>query len=261
MSCPFPGMDPFIEGQAWETFHHSLIVALLEAITARVRPRYLVRVEERVYIEHTPGERSSHIRPDVAVLERGGGVAPPTETAATGAGVAVAPVICTLPMPERLREIYLTLRARATQRIVTVIEVLSPANKRAGSDGRRGYLGKREAVLQSDTHLVELDLLRGGQRLPTLEPLKPADYYAFVSRGDHRPYVEVYPWSFPQPLPPVPVPLAGPDPDVVLPLHSLFHAVYDRAGYDYSLEYQRPLDPLLSDADAAWVQQRLHAID
>jgi hypothetical protein len=89
-------------------------------------------------------------------------------------------------MPERVREAFLTIRERETMEVVTVIEVLSPGNKQAGSDGRREYLRKRRDVLLSATHLVELDLLRGGERLPTIEPLPPGDYYAFVCRRQHR---------------------------------------------------------------------------
>jgi len=135
--------------------------------------------------------------------------------------------------------------------------VLSPDNKRAGSDGHREYLSKREAVLQSTAHLIELDLLRGGRRLPTIEPLPPADYYAFVCRAQHRPRAEVYAWTLRHRLPTIPVPLAADDPDVMLDLQAVFDTVYERAGYDYSLDYHRPVEPPLSDADAAWVRELL----
>lgn len=257
MPSPFPGMDPFIESQAWETFHHEFIAVLLESLTPRVRPRYVVRVDERVYVEHEPGERLHFIRPDVTVLEHEGREAPFEGAAGAATAVAAIPVVLTLPIPERRREAFLTIRERKTMEVVTIIEVLSPGNKRPGSDGRREYLSKREAVLQSLTHLVELDLLRGGERLPTIEPLPPADYYAFVCRGQRRPKTEVYPWSLRHPLPSIPVPLSGDDPDVVLGMQAIFNLVYDRAGYDYSLDYHRPVEPPLSGADATWGQRFL----
>ena len=111
-------------------------------------------------------------------------------------------------MPERKRQAFLTIRERETMTVVTVLEVLSLDNKRSGSDGRREYLRKREAVLESDVHLVELDLLRAGTRLPTVEPLPPGACYAYVSRADRRPQVEVYAWTLRQSLPTIPVPLA-----------------------------------------------------
>src|SRR5262249_7048640 len=221
------------------------------------RPRYVVRVEERVYVEHVPADDSAFIRPDVTVLERTRSEGPLESPGATATSAVVTPVIRHLPVPERVREAFLTVREREMMEVVTVIEVLSPGNKCAGSDGRREYLRKREEVLLSATHLVELDLLRGGERLPTLEPLPPGDYYVFVCRGQRRFQAEVYAWSLRRPLPPVPIPLAGSDPDVMLDLQTMFTIVYDRAGYDYSLNYRQVLVPPLSDADQVWAQQLL----
>ena len=162
-------------------------------------------------------------------------------------------------IPEQRRIAFLTLRERETREVVTVIEVLSPLNKRSGSRGQRQYLRKREAVLQSVAHLIELDLLRGGQRPPMFEPLPPGDYYASVSRERLRPKVEVYAWPLPHPLPPIPVPLAENDRDVTLDLQAVFNTVYDRVGYDYSLDYRRSVEPPLSEPDAAWVRELLVA--
>lgn len=257
MPSPFPGMDPFIESQAWETFHHTLIAVLLESLTPRVRPRYVVRVDERVYVEHELNGPSDVFRPDVSVLERPGRETATRESPAAATSPAAQAIVLTLPMPERVREAFLAIRSRDTMQVITIIEVLSPGNKRSGSDGRREYLSKREAVLQSATHLVELDLLRRGERLPTIEALPPADHYAFVCRGTRRPRAEVYRWSLRERLLTIPVPLAGDDPDVALDLQSAVDTVYDRAGYDYALDYGRPPEPPLSESDAAWVRQRL----
>jgi hypothetical protein len=166
--------------------------------------------------------------------------------------VANTPVVRTVPMPQREQEIFITLRDRESDKLVTVIELLSPANKRAGSDGRREYLAKREAVLLSPAHLVELDLLRGGERLPTNEPLPRADYYAFVCRRLGRPRVAVYAWTLRHPLPTIPIPLAGDDPDVSLDLQAVFTTAFDRAGYDYALRRGMPIQPPLPEVDAAW---------
>src|SRR5262249_8635043 len=130
-------------------------------------------------------------------------------------------------------------------------------NKRAGSDGQREYLEKRTNVLLSATHLVELDLLRGGERLPTLKPLPPGEYFAFVCRAEQRPMADVYPWSLRQPLPTIPIPLTGSDPDVMLDLQTVFTTGYDRGGYDYALDYQALVEPPLGEADAAWVREVL----
>jgi hypothetical protein len=144
--------------------------------------------------------------------------------------------------------------------VVTIVEVLSPTNKRPGGDGRDAYLQKREEVLLSPAHLVELDLLRGGERLPALKPLPPGDYYAFVSRQRDRPMAAVYAWSLRSPLPAIPVPLAGDDRDVIPDLQSVFTDVYDRAGYDYTLDYERAVEPTLSEDDATWARERLSEV-
>jgi len=252
-------MDPFIEGQVWADFHTDFIVGIRAFLTPNVIPRYVVRVEERVYVEHETEERTNVMRSDMTILEREGRTSPPEGGVATAVAVAIEPVELTLPMPEKVREVFLTVRERESMEIVTVIEVLSPGNKRPGSDGRREYLRKRETVLQSAAHLVELDLLRQGERLPVQGALPSADYYAFVSRANRRPRVTVYPWSLRRPLPPIPVPLAGADPDVTLDLQAVLNMVYDRARYDYSLDYERPVEPPLSEADAAWAQELLGA--
>ncbi len=256
MPSPFPGIDPYLEGPDWEDFHLKLIATISEHLTASVRPNYFVRAERRVYLEHEAESDPSQIRPDVAVLRKAG-----KKGSRPGAAVArveaPSPVLLTLPMPEEHREAFLVLRLRETMEIVTVLEVLSPANKRAGSDGRREYLAKRESVLRSATHLVELDLLRGGKRLPTVEPLPSGDYYAFVSRGNRRPRTEAFVWRLRDRLSAVPVPLAGKDPDVMLDLQATIDSTYDRAGYDYSLDYGRRLTPGLRDSDAAWVRDTL----
>jgi hypothetical protein len=141
--------------------------------------------------------------------------------------------------------------------VVTVIEVLSPANKRPGSDGRRQYLEKREEVLLSPASLIELDLLRGGERLPMAAPLPAGDYYAIIARGWRPRRADVYAWSLRQPLPTIPVPLAGEDPDVPLDLQAAFATLYDRAVYAVSLDYRHVIEPPLAEADAAWAQEVL----
>ena len=256
MPSPFPGMDPFIESQVWEDFHHAFIQTMREALTAALRPRYVVRVAVRVYLEHLVDSPTSIIRPDVAIVE------PPAspwrdEMGGVATMTLIEPVTLTLPMPEEEREPYLLITKRDELEVVTVIELLSPINKRAGSDGRREYLTKRETVLRSAAHLVELDLLRGGERLPTIEPLPAADYYAFVCRRQERPRVRVYPWTLRHRLPTIPIPLDDDDPDVPLDLQAVFTTVYDRAGYDYGLAYRRPLEPPLAEGDLAWAQEIL----
>jgi hypothetical protein len=248
-------MDPFIEGQRWSDFHHGIIEEIRTGLTSQVRPRYVVEVGRHVYVEYQPDGNSHRIEPDAMLLETERGQAPSRGGVATATAIAIEPVMLTALIPEEERIAFLTVRERETREVVTIIEVLSPVNKRSGGRERRKYLRKREAALRSAAHLIELDLLRGGRRLPMREPLPPGDYYAFVSREWRRPLVEVYAWPLSHPLPPIPVPLAEGDRDAVLDLQAIFTTVYDRAGYDYSLDYRRPVEPPLSEAEAAWVSQ------
>lgn len=255
MPSPFPGMDPFIESQKWSDFHTRFITLVSETLMPRLRPKYIVDVEERVYVERDPDDPVMVMRPDVAVVNT---VREEVTAYASTAAVAM-PVECLLPMPEETHEAYLTIRRKDARTIVTVIEVLSPANKRPGADGFDQYLKKRERVLASSANLVELDLLRGGRRLPVVGRLPPGDFLAIVARWQRRPRAEVYGWPLEQQLPVIPIPLAHPDADVLLDLQEVFTLVYDRAGYDYSLDYGEPLDPPLDQQRAAWVAQILQA--
>lgn len=250
MASPFPGMDPFIESQKWEDFHTRLMTAIGDALVACVRPRYIVDVERRVYLETLdPDEPLRSIVADVGLMDRGEG--------ALGSGVAVAtettiePVACVLPKTEERREVFLAIRRGDTREIVTVIELLSPSNKRPGRRGRDQYIEKRQSILESRTHLVEIDLVRGGRRMPATG-VPAGDYLAVVSRSGRRPLADVYAWPLAHVLPPIPIPLTGDDPDVALELQQVFDLVYDRAGYDYSLDYTRSVEPSLGESQAEW---------
>lgn len=253
MPSPYPGMDPFIEDQEWEDFHSRFNIIVSEELAPRVEPRYIVRVERRIYVEHGVGD-DEHVRwADVCVL-RSARDASTAVAASSAANISLAPVECWLPGPQERRETFLVIRERKTMEVVTVIETLSPANKRASSDGREQYLAKREEILASRTNLVEIDLLRGGKRLPMVG-LPAGDYFAIVSRGHRRPRADVYAWPLRHPLPTILIPLQSGDPEVPLDLQRAFTTVYDRARYQLSLDYSAPLQAPLSESDQAWLRQ------
>lgn len=251
MPSPFPGMDPFIEMQEWDDFHSTFNTVLREQLAPEVEPRYVVRVERRIYVEGNFHDADQWRIADGAIIWAGG--EPPSETAATStaSATAVAAVECEIPMPQERRETYLVIRERETLEVVTVIETLSPTNKRPSSDGRDQYLEKRDQILQSPANLVELDFLRGGMRLPVVG-LPPGDYFAIVSRARRRPKASSYPWTMRQPMPTFGVPLKGNDPDVLLDLQKAFTTVYERARYQLSLDYSADVIPPLSQADREW---------
>jgi hypothetical protein len=248
-------MDPFIEGQAWQDFHTTFLTVIRETLMPRVRPRYIVRVEQHVYLALGDAAPDRVIEPDLAVL-RGDAGLPASGGSAEAATITMAPAIHTVPLPRRQHQAFLTIRSRESQDVVTVLELLSPLNKAAGA-GRDKYLARRAKVFLTPANLVELDLLRSGQRLPTREPLEPADFYAFVCRRNELPRVEVYYWTLRDRLPTIPVPLGDEDPDVPLDLQQAFTTTYDRAGYDYALDYRLPIEPPLEPPRSEWVRSRV----
>ncbi|RLS44009.1 MAG: DUF4058 family protein [Planctomycetota bacterium] len=199
MPSPFPGMDPFIEGQKWKGFHTRFIAAIGDALMPHVRPRYVVDVEEDIYLAKEDGTLVTIFVPEVSVVRGAGWM----EDNDGGVAVAIEPTVFTLPMTEPLELPYLAIRRSDNEETVAIIELLSPTNK-SSRDGRAESLAKRNSLLRSRAHLIEIDLLRGGERLPTVEPLSPGDYFAFVSRAERRPMAEVYAWPPDRSLPTIP---------------------------------------------------------
>ena len=143
------------------------------------------------------------------------------------------------------------------RRLVTCVEVLSPSNKRKKSKGRRLYLRKRESLLLGAANLVEIDLLRGGQRPPMRGNWPDSPYTLLVCRERRAPYCTVWPAHYRTPLPTLPIPLSHPDPDVRIELQPLIAAIYARSRYHRDIDYSKPLNPPLAEADAAWLAGRL----
>ncbi len=253
MPSPFPGMNPYLEQEdAWHSFHVHFIPACMEVLTPQLRPNYFVNVDEHVYIHELPGEQRHLIgRADLAVK------APPFPTAATKTEVLPAPAHGRIAVAVDVdRQSFLQILDRKSRRIVTVLDLLSPSNKLPGPD-REKYLAKRQQFLSSPVHLVEIDLLWGGPRLP-VQGLAPCDYYVMVSRSQDRPDVALWPLGLRDCLPPIPVPLNAPDPPATIDLQPLLNRLYDAAGYaDYI--YTGEPQPPLGAADAEWARQILES--
>jgi hypothetical protein len=161
------------------------------------------------------------------------------------------PVTVTVPLPETVKEGYLEVREVATGEVVTAIEILSPTNKRPGR-GREKYANKRQRVLGSFTHLVEIDLLRAGEPMPILSNGIRTDYRILVSRAERRPEADLYAFNLQNGIPQFPLPLRQGDNEPLVDLQELLHRVYDRAGYDLALDYRRQPVPPLPELDAEW---------
>ena len=157
---------------------------------------------------------------------------------------------------EAFVEIYET---SPRQRLVTSIEVLSPSNKRPGTEGSELYRRKRQSVLLGNVNLVEIDLLRRGQRMPMLDRWPDSPYRLLVAPAKKAQFCQVWPAHFQWRLPVVPVPLAKPDPDDPVDLQPMIDAIYQRSRYERSIDYSKPLNPPLNAAETAWLKKRLRS--
>ena len=253
MRSPFPGMDPYLEDpDVWPDFHGTFLVALRAQLNEQLPPRYVARWDRHVWIDEPDAEQPYVLgRPDVFVTD-------PTPGTPGGAGVAptlTAPAIGTVPAVDPKGKPFIKIIDARGRRVVTVIELLSPANKSAGKD-RDAYLAKRQEYFRAGTNLVEIDLLRGGERPPVVG-VAPADYYVLVSRAWEYPRVGVWPLSVRDPLPPVPVPL---DPEVApvrLELRPALDRAFAEARLGEELAYDQPVVPALNESDTAWARARI----
>ena len=262
---PFPGMNPYLENPGlWPGAHNRLIVGLGNMLARRLRPAYSVGIQERVQISAEPGGNgggsggSNGVRiPDVAVL---------TAAPVPGAGELRFPmparskdaIAVQLPATELLKERYLEVRRVDNRQVVAIIEVLSPTNK--GGDGYREYLAKRAATLYSPTHLVEIDLLRAGRRMPVIGPAPAEAHYRILVANARRsePVADLYAFGIRQAIPDFVMPLAQEDEGIAVNLNAVVNSVYADGSYDLDIDYgQDPPEPPLSDDDRAWLEQLL----
>jgi hypothetical protein len=256
MKSPFPGMDPFLQ-QHWRDVRTSLVIYGRDQLQAGLPNDLVARVEERVYLENE-GEPDRSFYPDVRVVERAKPVGPAVPTFDD---VDLAePVIVkfrTEPITEPFLEI---LDARSGNRVITVLEFISPTNKIPG-DGYDLYRQKQKETQQAGATLVEIDLVLGGKRVLSvpLTRIKFRDrtrYQAIVRRGWQWNQAEVYPLPLHKRLPAIPIPLRQTDHDARLTLQSLIDQAYLNGRYD-SIDYKEDVDPPLEGHDAEWADALL----
>ena len=245
-------MDPYLEHRyLWPDVHNSLITALRDFLSPRVRPRYYVAIEERSYLAE-PGALELVGRADLAAVRIGSG--PP---GGAGASPATSGALAVeVPVPDEVRETYLEVREAEAGEVVTVVEVLSPTNKCPG-EGRRQYEEKRRTVLRHKTHLVEMDLIREGAPMPVYHAERMGQYRILVSRGNRRPHAELFPFTIREPIPPIRIPLLRTEEEPEVDLGTLLRDLYDRAGYDLRIDYSRDPIPPLDPEDSRWIHELL----
>jgi hypothetical protein len=244
-------MDPYLEGPAlWSGVHASLIVYIRDYLQPLLRPRYVAAIEERVFVEGPEKERV----PDVWIQRR------KKRNGSVAVLDADTPLVVRVPELE-IHEGYVTiLDRRSGQRLVTVLEVVSPTNKYEGL-GRESYVRKQREVRTSKAHLAEIDLLRTGPHVLALAEWVARNeahyhYLTCVNRAEgERDEFDLYPRTLKQRLPRIGVPLADDDPDVVLDIQAVLEQTYEKACYADRIDYLAPCVPPLSKDDKAWAER------
>lgn len=221
MPSPFPGMDPYLEDEKlWADFHHHLAMCLYQSVLPGLVDRYRARMGQRHYT---------------------------TEQA-----------LFTSIIREEHHEEYIEIRQRNDGRLITLVEVVSPANKTTAT-GRDAYLTKRNESKSLGANLVEIDLILQGQ--PTLDysrdNLPDWDYAVTVTRSTQPERHEIYTATLQKRLPRFRLPLASDDRDTVLDLFTTFSRCYDQGGFAGRIDYQRDPTTTMSTEDLKWLQQLL----
>jgi hypothetical protein len=254
-------MDPYLEAH-WRDVHAGLVIYARDALQGALPGSLRARVEERVLLETSKGIGDHPLFPDVRVVEytskRGLESRP-------GASVVVAEPLVVDVEPDTAAETYLEIIDPASgNRVVTVIEFLSPSNKSPGPN-RELYLRKQREVCASDVNLVEIDLNRFGTHTLAfpLEHIKPQGrtaYMACVRRATRPGKAEVYPMPLWERLPVVKVPLRPEDADAPLDVQALVEQCYRNGAYEGTLDYAAEPDPPLTGADRTWADERLREL-
>jgi hypothetical protein len=246
-------MDPYTETRhLWKGIHTQLLGELsVHQLPPLLAPAYYVDAEPSLQIRQERG-----VYPDVQIVAK----RKLAEAPAAGVGLAVAEPTATITvLPEDEgeddEETAIFIREAGSERLVTVIELLSYSNKTAGAEKRARYLLKRRQLLQQGIHLVEVDLLRWGQRVVATLPAQP--YHILVSRADEQPQTRVWSFGFDTPTPTTPLPLIGPEEHAPLPLQEAYTTVYRARNFHVRLGYQVDPEPPLTEEERSFIQNVL----
>jgi hypothetical protein len=248
-------MNPYLEQEGvWQDSHLKFLTAINERLVPQVRPRYIVRLEEHIYVHELPPEpRRLTGRADLSVVE-----GPSATKGRVGGAILEAPAQIELAAQDVEHVPFLEVRDSHGGELINVLELLTPSNKWPGGD-RDQYLTKRERLLAGGAHVVEVGLLRGGRAMPAVDRPE-CTFSVVVSRAAERPRAGFWPIGLRERLPEVPIPLRPPDGDARIDLQEVLHRVHDAYGYEdfvYNGSPERPLAP----EDETWARQFVPAAE
>ncbi len=254
MLSPFPGMDPYLEDYIWPDVHHRLAAVICELLGPQISPAYVARLNQYTVNDTAPEEDVGIMYPDVDVLRRK--VEEPAEEYAAGLP-PMTPATISIPAIRNVevRIPVVEIRDGQKNRLITAIEILSPVNKR--KPGLQPYREKRERLHSSGVHLLEIDLIRRGQR-PFSHPYLPRSHYLITLIRAGSGTTDAWAFNVQDTLPVVPVPLKAPDKDAVLGLGKALEMIYSRGLYHLSVDYKKePPPPAFDEEDKKWIKKLL----
>lgn len=250
MPSPFPGMNPWLEGYLWPDLHQTLAHKIRQQLVPQLQPKYFASLQTTVYLDYAPEQEIGILYPDIEV-RRKRAEEPPGEYTS-----GISPVTATAPFPNIKWQLpYLEIRDRERQQMVTVIEILSPINKKP--PGLEQYREKRLKLHQAQVHLLEIDLLRRGKRLAHQTVVTQADYMVSLTRAQQD-ITQYWAFQLEEAMPVVPVPLLAGDEEAILQLQAAFDEAFEEAGYRYSIDYQKAAPPpAFTPSQQEWAEKCL----
>lgn len=223
MPSPFPGMDPYLENaKLWPAFQHQLLACLYQILLPGLVDRYRARVGTRTYVSEMP--------------------------------------LFTSIIREQYAEEYIEIRNRTDGKLVTLLEVVSPANKITPA-GRQAYLDARQQAVTQRAGIVEIDLILQGKPMLTYsrDGLPEYDYAVTVTRSNAPDRYEIYTATIQKKLPKFKLPLAADDRDALLDLQAAFARAYDLGTFASQIDYKTapPPDVPFTDENRTWAEELL----
>lgn len=221
MPSPFPGMDPFLEDdKVWPAFQHHLTASLYQILLPNLIDRYRARIGQRQYATEMP--------------------------------------LFTSVIREEHCEEFIEVRQRNDNRLVTLIEVVSPTNKTTAV-GRDAYHERRREARSQSASIVEIDLVLQGKPMLdySREGLPEWHYAVTVTRAMQPERHEIYTATLQKRLPRFKLPLALDDRDTVMDLQAAFTRSFDQGGFGAQLDYQSGPKSVAEDADRRWIDDML----
>jgi Protein of unknown function (DUF4058) len=214
-------MDPYLEDdKLWPAFQHQLVSCLYQILLPGLVDRYRARVGQRTYVTEQP-------------------------------------LFTSIIRDQHLEE-YIEVRQRTDNRLITLIDVVSPINK-LRPEGRAAYLETRKQARTHNASVVEIDLvLQGAPMLDySRDGLPEWDYAITVTRCTQPERYEIYTTTLQKRLPRFKVPLAPDDRDTVLDLQATFARCYDQGAFGSQVDYKRDPGLKMKDDDLKWLGEVL----